>query len=158
MGVMKTKFKTFILVVLATITLMGLSATAQANTPQSCHDGHDLLLSHKYKKSIKKLSKCLKYNSLSIEIRALVYYKRSYAYQLLSYDEEDFEKADDLLYKAHDDIQKSIELDPVSTPLAYCHRGLIDLDLTWGTNGFKDLEKGIAMGAPEDLCNVNAPF
>lgn len=148
----KIKFKNFLFVALATTTLMGLPASAQAKTPQSCHDGHDLLLSRKYKKSIKKLSKCLKYNSLSIEIRALVYYKRSYAYQLLSYAEEDFEKADDLLYKAHDDIYKSIELDPVSTPLAYCHRGLIDLQITGGAIGVEDIEKGIAMGAPEDLC------
>jgi len=157
-GMMKLKLKTFLFVVFVTTTLMGLSITAQAQIPQSCYDGDEYLGSKKYKKSIDKLTACLRSGSHTKTSRALAYYNRAEAYTYL-YDEEvyvkeNFKKADKLLIEALDDIHKSIELDPTGNAKAYCLSGYLHLEESWGFYGYDDLDKGIAMGAPKDLCGL----
>lgn len=67
----KTKFKTVLFAVLATTTIMGLPASAQAQTLQSCYDGGQYVGTYEYKKAIKKLSKCLRSGSLTRESWAM---------------------------------------------------------------------------------------
>jgi len=153
---MKVKLKSVLFTVVATTALMGLSATAQAKSPRSCYDGYEYLGSKKYKKSVSKLSACLKSSALTKESRAIAYYNRAEAYYSLFYglfyDEGKFKKADKFLSKAAEDIEKSIELDPSGIPEAYCLRGWIYLEESWGIVGDEDLKKGMAMGAPKYLC------
>jgi tetratricopeptide (TPR) repeat protein len=156
--VRKAKFKTLLLAAFATTTLMGLPRAAQAKNPRSCNDGYVYLGSGEYKKSIKKLSACLRSNSLTNESRAIAYYNRSLSYYYRSealFKEGNYERADKLFYKSLEDVDMSIKLDPAGTPKAYCHRGWLELEESWGEYGGEDLKKGIAMGAPEDLCNGN---
>lgn len=151
---MKTKFKTFILVALATITVVGFLATAQARSPQSCFDGGEYLGSYEYKKTIKKLTASLRAGSLSRESRANVLFNRALAHFLL-FDEkigEEAEEAIEHLEEALDDVDNSIQLDPTGIPKAYCLRGGMLLDYTFGAVGYEDLDKGIAMGAPKEFC------
>lgn len=153
---MKTKFKTVLFVALATSVLMGLPGTAQAQSPQSCYDGYAYLGSKEYKKSVDKLTACLRSGPHTNTSRALAYYNRAEAYTYL-YDEEVYVKknvknADKLLIKALDDIHESIELDPTGNAKAYCLSGYLHLEESWGFYGYDDLDKGIAMGASKDLC------
>jgi tetratricopeptide (TPR) repeat protein len=152
---MKAKLKSFLFTVVATTALMGQSAIAQAKSPRSCYDGFVYLSSKKYKKSISKLSACLRSSALTKERRAVAYFNRAEAYLEMYYDllqEGEFKEADKMILNAFEDIEKSIGLDPVGIPAAYCLRGWIYLEESWGTVGDEDLEKGIAMGAPKYLC------
>jgi len=157
-GVMKVKLKSFLFIVAATPALMGLSATAQAKSPRSCYDGYKYLGSKKYKKSVNKLSACLRSSALTKDSRAIAYYNRAEAYYSLFYglyyDDGKLIKADKFLSKAAEDIEKSIELDPVGIAAAYCLRGWIYYEMVWGVewDDFEDFEKGMAMGAPKYLC------
>jgi hypothetical protein len=151
---MKTKFIIFILAVLATTPVMGFSATAQDRTPQSCFDGGEYLGSYEYKKLIRKLTASLGSDSLSRESRANTLFNRALAHFLL-YEEkldEEFDEAFNHLETALDDIDKSIKLDPTGIPKAYCLRGGMSLDYSFGGYGYEDLDKGIAMGAPKEFC------
>ena len=139
------------------VFLVGIPVAASAQSPQSCYDGYVYLGAKEYKKSVSKLSACLRSGSLSKESRATNLYSRALAYFYLyeeeEYVKENYNKAYKLLIKAYDDIEKSIELDPTGNAKAYCVRGWIDLEGSWGFYGYDDLDKGIAMGAPKDWCD-----
>lgn len=68
---MKTKFKIVLFVALTTTTLMNLPGAAQVQTPQSCYDGYEYLGSKEYKKSVDKLTACLRSGSHTKTSRAL---------------------------------------------------------------------------------------
>lgn len=122
------------------------------SVPQACYDGYNFLKSGDYKKSVNKLTRCLEANSLDAEIKATAYYNRASAYYLQSLAEEDWEKADNINEKALNDVEKSIELDP-GYAKAYCLRGWIYLDLSWGEFGDEDIDTGMKLGATKEECS-----
>ncbi|PHQ59378.1 MAG: hypothetical protein COC03_05750 [Robiginitomaculum sp.] len=154
---MRLNFISFLSTAAVMVFLVAIPVAASATNPQSCYDGYVYLNADEYKKSISKLSACLRSKSVTVESRAIAYYNRAVAYFFL-FDEElykndNYKKADKYLFKALEDVEKSIELDPVGTPKAYCLRGWIYLEESWGMYGYEDLDKGIAMGAPKDFCD-----
>ena len=154
---MRTNLKTFLLSLAAVVTLASIHISASAQSPQSCYEGYVYLGEKEYKKSVSKLSNCLKSNNLTTDSRALAYYNRSVSYFFLfeeqEYVKKNSNKAEKYLYKAVEDIEKSIDLDPTGNAKAYCMRGWIYLELSFGFDGYEDLDKGIAMGAPKHLCD-----
>ncbi len=155
---MKIKFIALLIVIMATNTFIGLSANAQTQTPQSCINGDEYIDAKKYKKAIKKLTACLRSGSLTKSRRAQSYFNRARAYTYL-YDDEtnrkkpNYNKIDEFIYQAFENVDKSIELDSTGNAMAYCLRGYILLEESWGWVGGEDIDKAIAMGASKDLCN-----
>ncbi len=157
---MKTQFESIFFAALVTITLMGLSFSAHAKNPQSCRDGEIHLESGEFQKSIKKFNSCLRSSSLSRESRASALYNRAashfFLYEVKMDEHKDkFDKINKHFTKAQADIDKSIELNPTGIPKAYCLRGWMMLDYTMGAYGYDELDKGLAMGAPKNLCDYS---
>ncbi|PHS23110.1 MAG: hypothetical protein COA85_10300 [Robiginitomaculum sp.] len=154
--------RTKLFVVIAAITGVFSFAPQIAhagNTPQTCNDGYMLLNKERYKAAVNTLTRCLNKRSLTAKSRAISYFNRGLAYYLLGQgileqekDNVEWEKADSFFEKALKDAENSIKIDPSSAADAYCLRGQIWLELSWGEVGYDDLEKGKAMGASDDRC------
>jgi len=144
---------TAIFAVTLAISLFTLPSIAFADHwPKSCTDGYNQYSSKKYKRAISTLTKCLKIRSLAASTKAAAYYNRSLSYYELSFKEKSFKKADKYLELAEKDVDKSIRFDR-SYGNAYCLRGNIWLEFSFGEVGYDDLKKGLAKGGSKKFCS-----
>jgi len=160
-GVEEQLMKRLMLFLLLPMLMMPTMGWAQP-VPQICIDGFNYRISLDFKRSIQALTQCLKTNSLDTVNEAITYQNRAISYYSLAIgflypnrDKAADEKGFELLESAYDDIQKSINLDP-SIARSYCMRGHIRLEISegWDDGAYDDWDKGIAMGAPKDVCKA----
>jgi len=92
----------------------------------------------------------------AIEIKpdhASAFFNRGVAHWSIAWGQDDGSDFVTQIGLAYDDVVAAIEFDP-EFGSAYCLRGQIDLEMTFGDYGYDDLEKGASLGGIVDLCEL----
>jgi hypothetical protein len=133
------------------IALSGMSALAQS-VPQVCHDSsRQIGETHEYEAAIKSATQCLELGAGGYP--EIAYHNRAAAGYLHWYEDLDImtAEADNVLANAYDDIERAIQLDP-NNGVSYCIRANIVFNQTYGEDGYDDIDRGLALGAPKETC------
>lgn len=124
------------------------------DTPQVCYDGVEQLRNLKqYSLSVKSLTSCIDTGVLSTPVLVVALHDRSVARFLEWYGlpDDNIDSSYELLELALDDADRAIDLNP-DYGAAYCQRGNVIYNLSWGTAGFEDIDKGRSLGESDDEC------
>ncbi|MDA1180025.1 MAG: hypothetical protein O2931_14665 [Planctomycetota bacterium] len=142
-----------VLAALLTLAALHIGGAAIAQSiPQACFDStRQVNDTDEYEAAILSATRCLEQGSGGHP--AIAYHNRASARLLHWWHNLDVEtpEADRVLEAAWDDIERAIELDP-RDGLSYCIRANIIYNLSWGADGYDDIDRGLKLGAPENKC------
>ena len=132
---------------------LGSGAAAQS-LPAVCEKGVEQLnVLKQYTASIISSTRCIESGALDRGNLAISYHNRASAKLLLCWYhlDPDTAEADEVLDSAYDDATQAVTLDP-SYGKAFCMRGNILYNLSWGEAGGDDIDKGRSLGMREEDC------
>jgi len=136
-----------IIAITFTLVLFPLPTGAQYTQP-ACQEGSDLL-GKDNSAAIDALSVCIADRNISRASLGVAYYNRSVGH-FFTWVGSGWEDVDHI-ERAYDDVEVAIELDRENAD-AYCLRGKMDLETTFGNWGYEDIDKGKALGGRPNLC------
>jgi len=139
--------RSFIIVITFTLLLYPLPTMAQYTQP-ACQEGSDLL-GEDNSAAVEVLTVCIGDPNITRESLAVAYYNRSIG-RFFTWLDSGWNDVDQMEL-AYDDVEVAIELDPENGD-AYCLRGRMDLETTFGEWGYEDIDKGKALGGRPHLC------
>jgi len=132
---------------------LGSGAAAQP-LPAVCERGVEQLnVLKQYTASIISTTRCIESGALDRGNLSIGYHNRANAkFSLWWYHlDPDSDEGYEVLESAYDDATQAIELDP-NYAKAFCIRGNILYNLTWGEEGHEDIDKGRSLGLASDDC------